>query len=110
MKTFSSLLVVSAVILTSGMNSFAMSSSDTSMKVEGSMQSDMMNTSMMMKSDSMVKTNGMIKMDYSKKSVSEVAKHYGYNWKADRMKLAKLAGVMNYRGTVMQNTKVKTIY
>ncbi len=77
------------------------------MKVEDSMQSDMMNTSMMMKSDSMVKTNGMIKMDYSKKSVSEVAKHYGYNWKADRMKLAKLAGVMNYRGTVMQNTKIK---
>ena len=77
------------------------------MKIDSSMQNDTMNTSVMMKSDSMMKTDSMIMMDYSKKSVNEVAKHYGYSWKADRMKLAKLAGVMNYRGTIIQNTKIK---
>lgn len=33
----------------------------------------------------------MTKMDYSKKSVMAVAAHYGYNWKRDRIALAKLA-------------------
>lgn len=49
----------------------------------------------------------MTKMDYSKKSVMAVAVHYGYNWKRDRVALAKLAGVTGYRGTVSQNLRIK---
>lgn len=74
-----------------------------------------METSMSMKSDSMMKMEwsmsmekNAMKMDYSKHSVMMVAKHYGYNWKNDRMKLAKLAGIKNYKGTVSQNISIKT--
>ena len=50
----------------------------------------------------------MTSMDsMSKKSVADVAMLYGYTWKSDRNKLALLAGVKNYRGTVMQNMKIK---
>lgn len=70
------------------------------MKMEGAM----------MKSDSamMMKKGGMMKMDWSKQSVMSLAVHLGYNWKTDRSKLAKMAGVMNYRGSVSQNLKIKS--
>lgn len=56
----------------------------------------------------MTHTMSITSMDMiSKKSVAEVAMHYGYSWKRDRNKLAVLAGVQNYRGTVMQNMKIK---
>ena len=78
--------------------------------------STMMHTDTMMKSDSMMKSDGMM-MDHSMstsvsvslkfKPVATVAAHLGYNWKSDRAKLAKMAGIENYRGTVSQNIRLK---
>lgn len=51
-------------------------------------------------------TNPM-SMKWSNRSVSAVAMHFGYNWKKDRSKLAMLAGIENYRGTIVQNLKIK---
>ena len=46
-------------------------------------------------------------MNWSNRSVANVAMHFGYIWKKDRSKLAMLAGVKDYRGTVGQNLKIK---
>ncbi len=81
------------------MDSNASMSMDSSMKMDGTMMKS--DTSMMMK-------GGMMKMDWSKQSVMSIAMHLGYNWKTDRSKLAKMAGVMNYRGSVSQNLKIKS--
>ena len=43
----------------------------------------------------------------SNKPVANVASHLGYTWRLDRVKLAKMAGIMNYRGTVSQNLMLK---
>lgn len=98
MKSIITLGVVGAIVV-SGVQGFAMTSPD---------------SSMMMKSDSMMKMEGsmsmnssMTKMDYSKQSVMTIATHYGYNWKRDRVALAKLAGVTGYRGTLAQNLRIK---
>ena len=96
MKNIITLGVASALLI-SGMQGFAMESMD---------------SSMMMKADVMVKTDSMsmdhsMKMDISKQSVFKIASHYGYNWKRDRVALAKLAGVTGYRGTVSQNLRIK---
>ena len=81
----------------------------------------MSDSSVMMKSDTMMKHDGMMKddkmMDHSmsmstsvslkNKPVASVASHLGYSWRADRSKLAKMAGINNYRGTVSQNVILK---
>ncbi len=98
MKSIITLGVASA-LLVSGIQGYAMVSMD---------------SSMMMKSDSMMKMEGSMsmrtsmKMDMSKQSVYTIAAHYGYNWKRDRVKLAALAGVQGYRGTLSQNIRIKS--
>ena len=98
MKSIITLGVASA-LLVSGIQGYAMVSMD---------------SSMMMKSDSMMKMEGSMsmrtsmKMDMSKQSVYTIAAHYGYNWKHDRVKLAALAGVQGYRGTLSQNIRIKS--
>ena len=67
---------------------------------------------MMMKSDTMMKSDGMM-MDHSMSmgmknmSVVMVAKSLGYTWKSDRAKLAKMAGIKQYRGTASQNMMLR---
>ncbi len=74
----------------------------------------MSESSMMMKSDSMMmkkEDDMMMKTSMhtsmSNKPVASVAAHLGYTWRLDRVKLAKMAGIMNYRGTVSQNLMLK---
>ena len=64
-------------------------------------------SSTMMKSDSstMMKSDGMMSMN--KKPVATIAMHLGYSWSKDRAKLAKMAGIKSYRGTVSQNLILK---
>lgn len=106
MKKFASLVLLGAVVTSGAPSLFAMMDSNASMSMDTSMKME----GAMMKSDSamMMKKGGMMKMDWSKQSVMSLAVHLGYNWKTDRSKLAKMAGVMNYRGSVSQNLKIKS--
>lgn len=63
-------------------------------------------TDTMMKKDTMMTKDSM--MMESKMTVSQLAKKHGYNWVRDRKMLAKKAGIENYRGTVAQNSKIKS--
>ncbi len=96
MKSIITLGVASA-LLVSGIQGYTMVNMDSSM---------MMKTDAMIKTDSMSMDKGM-KMYMSKQSVYAIAAHYGYNWKRDRVKLAALAGVQGYRGTLSQNIRIK---
>ena len=70
---------------------------------------------MMMKNDAMMKNgstsmsaNSMMKSTrLSSMTVTAVAMHFGYKWRTDRAKLAKMVGISNYRGTYSQNMMIK---
>lgn len=93
-------LGVASVLLVSGIQTFAMVSMDSSMSMDNSMMmkdsESSMTGSMMMKMNSMNMDKEMI-IDWSKKSVIDIAKHYGYNWMKDRAMLAKITGITEYK-------------
>ncbi|MBP9779246.1 thioredoxin family protein [Candidatus Gracilibacteria bacterium] len=66
----------------------------------------------MMHKDTMMTASGTIikketMMDMSKMSLQAIVNHHGYNWSKDRKKLAMMAGITNYRGTVKQNLMIR---
>ncbi len=88
---------LAGVILVSAVPTFAMSQMEGSMSMEKKMT--MSDSSMTMTMDSNMMMN---------KSVSAIAATFGYKWSKDRSKLAKLAGISNYRGTSSQNARIKS--
>ena len=117
MRIFATLAVFTAVIATSLVQVSAMTSSDGTMmdkNTDAMMKKDVLTTdSSMMKHDDMMTgttvTAGdkMMTTDMSKMSLIEIAKHCGYTWSKDRVKLAKMAGIKNYRGSVKQNAVIR---
>lgn len=59
-----------------------------------------------MKEDMMMQDSTMMKKPMAG-NVSTIASHYGYNWKRDRISLALTVGIKGYRGTAMQNNKIR---
>ena len=91
-------------------------SMDSSMMATGSMTHDsmmsgstdsMMMSGSMMTHDSMASHSTMSMSHKPRGSVIFVAKYYGYTWKTDRLTLAKMAGITNYRGTTKQNLTIR---
>jgi hypothetical protein len=89
---------VSGALAMEAMSSDAMMKKDAMIKEEAMMMKD---ESMMMKTDAMMmkKTSGVM-------TPAKVAAKYGYVWSRDKSKLAKAAGITNYRGTVRQNLMI----
>ena len=58
----------------------------------------------------MMKKNTMMMSDtaMNRMSVTALAKQMGYTWSRDRVKLATMAGVTGYRGTVKQNLAIRS--
>jgi hypothetical protein len=80
--------------------------------MEGSMMMDnssmMKNDAMMMDSSKSMSDTSMMKTTkLSSMTVTAVAMHFGYKWRTDRVKLAKMVGISNYRGTYSQNMMIK---
>ena len=64
--------------------------------------------SVLMPSKEMMKDNSMMMKKPMMGNVSAIAARYGYNWKHDRASLARMSGIKGYRGTALQNIKIRT--
>ena len=85
-------MVLSASVLSaSASESMMMMSASSSMSSNTMSMQSTMSPSVMLKSQ----------------AVSSIAKKLGYNWFKDRVMLAKMANVENYRGTLSQNLVIK---
>ena len=93
MKSILSIGLAGAILL-STVPTFAMSQMEGSMTMEGKMMAD---SSMKMSMEGKMMN----------KSVTQLASSFGYKWTKDRSKLAKLAGISNYRGSASQNSRIK---
>lgn len=94
---------VAALLLASASSASAM---DAMMKHDSSMM--MKSDAMMMKSDTMMKPSvGKMESRMMSMTTAGLAAKLGYTWKSDRMKLASLAGIKNYRGSASQNIAIK---
>ena len=100
MKSILTIGITGAVLL-STVPTFAMTHMDGSMSMNHSMMKSENSMSMSM-------DHNMTKKMLMKKTVSEIATHFGYTWSSDRTKLAGLAGITNYRGTLYQNARIRT--
>lgn len=100
MKSILTIGITGAILLSTA-PTFAMTHMDGSMSMEHTMMKSENSMSMSM-------DNSMTKKMLMKKTVSEIAAQFGYNWSSDRTKLAGLAGVTNYRGTLYQNARIRT--
>ena len=66
---------------------------------------EMMDSGSMMDHPTMMTHDSMMKKPTG--SVILIAKYYGYTWKTDRAKLATMAGISHYRGTMKQNLIIR---
>ena len=117
MRIFTTLAMFTAMIATSLVQVSAMASNDGAMmdkNTDAMMKKDTLTTdsSMMKHNDMMTGStvmtgDKMMTTDMTKMSLIEIAKHCGYTWSKDRVKLAKMAGIKNYRGTAKQNTAIR---
>jgi hypothetical protein len=111
MKSAMISVLISGLTLVSGVSAMEMMDSGAMMKYDDKMMmSDSMDKTMM--KDTMMKEDAMMMKDdakmMAKKSTAAVATSMGYTWSKDRAKLAEMAGVVGYRGTMKQNLAIRT--
>ena len=110
MRIFAPLAIFTVVIASSLVQVSAMmnKNTDAMMKKDPlTTDSSMIKHNDMMTGSTVTTGDKMMTTDMTKMSLIEIAKHCGYTWSKDRVKLAKMAGIKNYRGTAKQNTAIR---
>ena len=109
MKTGMLLALAASLSLVASASAMTMTD-DAMMHKDDKMMSGTMDKSMM--KDTMMKGDTMMMKDdakmMAKKSTAALARSMGYTWSKDRVKLAEMAGVVGYRGTIKQNLTIRT--
>ena len=110
MRIFAPLAIFTVVIASSLVQVSAMmnKNTDAMMKKDPlTTDSSMIKHNDMMTGSTVTTGDKMMTTDMTKMSLIEIAKHCGYTWSKDRVKLAKMAGIKNYRGTAKQNAAIR---
>ena len=110
MRIFAPLAIFTVVIASSLVQVSAMmnKNTDAMMKKDPlTTDSSMIKHNDMMTGSTVTTGDKMMTTDMTKMSLIEIAKHCGYTWSKDRVKLAKMAGIKNYRGSVKQNAAIR---